>query len=83
MPVVDVDRVQVAYRDFRQLVSDLRGMGATNILSSRSRQPLDRAALAAAEEDFNSATGERTIETFELLHFAAWAPANSASLTNG
>jgi hypothetical protein len=83
MPVVDVDRVSVGYPDFRKLVGDLRAMGATNILSSRSRQPLNRAALAAAEEDFTSGTSARTIETFELLHFAAWAPANSASPANG
>lgn len=72
MPVVDVDRVPVAYRDLRQLVSDLRGMGATNILSDRSRTPLGRAALAAALADFTPGPEERTTETFEILHFAAW-----------
>lgn len=83
MPVVDVDRVAVGYRDFRQLVGDLRGMGATNILTNRSRQPLNRAALAAAEEDFKPDTNERTIETFELLHFAAWTPAEPGSREDG
>ena len=72
MPVVDVDRVSVGYRDFRQLVGDLRRMGATNILESRSQAPLTRSASAAAEADFNPDPDERTIETFELLHFAAW-----------
>jgi NADH dehydrogenase [ubiquinone] 1 alpha subcomplex assembly factor 5 len=77
MPVVDVDRVQVAYRDLRQLVSDLRSMGATNVLSSRARSPLTRAALEAAEREF-AAGGDagRTVETFEILHFAAWTPAD-------
>ena len=76
MPVVDVERVRVAYRGFRQLLDDLRGMGVTNILNARSRTPLSRAALAAAERDFASAaTDSKTIETFELLHFAAWTPA--------
>lgn len=83
MPVVDVDRVAVAYRDFRQLVGDLRGMGATNILNSRSREPLTRAAIAAAEEDFNSDGSRRTTETFELLHFAAWTPAVSGEGAHG
>lgn len=77
IPVVDVERIRVAYRSLRKLVADLRGMGATNVLSVRSRKPLTRAALAAAERDFQSGAEEsRTIETFELLHFAAWAPAN-------
>ena len=75
MPVVDVDRVQVTYASFRDLVRDLRAMGATNILTSRSRRSLSRAAVAAAERHFKSAARDgRSAERFELLHFAAWTP---------
>jgi SAM-dependent methyltransferase len=74
-PVVDVDRVQVSYKSLDALVRDLRGMAATNILQARSRVPLSRAARAAAASAFASAAeGERTVETFEILHFAAWTP---------
>ena len=74
MPVVDVDRVRVAYSSLDRLVADLRGMAATNVLSARPRR-LGRAALAAAQARFGSAGAEgRTVETFELLHFAAWTP---------
>jgi SAM-dependent methyltransferase len=74
MPVVDVDRVKVAYRSLAGLVADLRRMGATNVLTRRSRQILTRASLAAAQEEFarNQENG-RTTEIFELLHFAAWS----------
>ncbi len=75
MPVVDIDRARVSYRSFLHLVADLRAMAATNVLSMRSRTPLTRAALAAAEADFEADEDGRTIETFELLHFAAWTPA--------
>jgi NADH dehydrogenase [ubiquinone] 1 alpha subcomplex assembly factor 5 len=76
MPVVDVDRVQVSYESLGKLVTDLRRMGATNILNSRTRAPLLRNARAAAESAFRSAgDGSRTVETFEILHFAAWSPA--------
>ncbi|HET9811572.1 MAG TPA: methyltransferase domain-containing protein [Sphingomicrobium sp.] len=76
MPVVDVDRVRVAYRDLRSLVRDLRGMGMTNMLKARSRSPLSRAALAAAEREFaQGSVDSRTVETLEILHFAAWSPA--------
>lgn len=76
MPVVDVERVRVAYRGFRQLIADLRGMGVTNILNARSRVPMAREAFAAAIREFESgAVDSRTTETFELLHFAAWTPA--------
>lgn len=84
MPVVDVDRVRVGYRSFAKLVEDLRGMGATNILGARSRRPLARAALAAAKRDFESGADDgRTVETFELLHFAAWTPAQGAQAGDG
>jgi len=75
MPVVDVDRVSVAYRCLRTLVGDLRAMGATNLLTARSRRPLTRKAIEAAEADFTAAAEDgRTVETFEILHFAAWSP---------
>lgn len=76
MPVVDVDRVQASYESLARLVADLRRMGATSILNRRSRQPLLRHARAAAAAAFRSAgDASRTVETFEILHFAAWTPA--------
>lgn len=74
MPVVDVDRVRVAYASLDKLVADLRGMAATNVLRARPRR-LSRTALAQARAHFEAAgAGGRTIETFEILHFAAWTP---------
>ena len=76
MPVVDVDRVQASYRSLPALVADLRAMGATNILAQRARTPISPRAYAAACESFAAAGDEgRTVETFEILHFAAWTPA--------
>lgn len=78
MPVVDVDRVQVSYESLDKLVTDLRRMGATNILAARSRAPILRQGRAIAEAAFRAAgDGSRTVETFEILHFAAWTPAGS------
>lgn len=76
MPVVDVDKVEVAYSSLRDLVRDLRAMGATNVLEARSTTPLTRpAALAAADHFARSGQGGRILERFELLHFAAWTAA--------
>lgn len=73
-PVVDIERVQVSYSSLDRLVSDLRAMAATNILCSRA-EPLSRTSREAAFQTFtNAGDGERTIETFEILHFAAWTP---------
>jgi SAM-dependent methyltransferase len=75
MPVVDVDRVKVSYRALGDLIRDLRATGMTNVLSQRARTPLTRAALAAAEAQFSADQQDgRTVETFELLHFAGWTP---------
>ena len=74
-PVIDVDRVQVSYESLDALVRDLRAMGATNILAQRSRSALSRSAWQAAARAFSSAGQDgRTLETFEILHFAAWTP---------
>jgi hypothetical protein len=83
MPVVDVDRVRVAYGNLGQLVADLRGMGATNILKSRSRTALSRRALTAAEAAFSDGPESRATETLEIIHFAAWSPADEVPQRNG
>lgn len=70
-PVVDVDRVSVSYTSFERVIADLRRMAATNLLVQRSRIPLSKRAYAAAARDFSAASdGDRTTESFEILHFA-------------
>jgi NADH dehydrogenase [ubiquinone] 1 alpha subcomplex assembly factor 5 len=74
-PVVDVDRVTVSYRSLERLVGDLRSMGTTNVLHARPRA-VGRAGRSAATRAFVEAgDGSRTLETFEILHFAAFTPA--------
>ena len=78
MPVVDRDRVQVSYESLARLIEDLRGMGSTNILAQRSRRPLSKAEWRAAAAAFAAARqDDRTTETFEILHFAAWTAPSS------
>jgi len=68
--------VPVRYSSLRSEVADLRAMAATNILTERSRIPITRAALAAAESEFTRlGTAGKVLEIFEILHFAAWSPA--------
>lgn len=84
MPVIDVTRIPVSYPSLSRLIADLRRMGATNILDSRARRPLSRRAIAAAEAEFHArGDGTRTIETFEILHFAAWTPLQGNNRTCG
>ncbi len=74
--VVDVDRVSVSYPSLERLVGDLRAMGATNALRSRPRFIGGGARTAAEHAFIEAGDGLRAIETFEILHFAAWTPPN-------
>jgi SAM-dependent methyltransferase len=75
-PVVDVDRVRANYPSLNRLIEDLRRMAATNVLQARP-PALSRAQFQAAQRAFaESGDGERTTETFEIVHFAAWTPPN-------
>jgi len=74
--VVDVDRVQTSYASLDRLIADLRAMCATNVLSERPA-PLSREQFRAAAKSFvDAGDGQRTTETFGIIHFAAWTPSN-------
>lgn len=77
LPVSDLDRVTVAYRDLAGLLADLRRMGETNVLADRPRRPLTREVLARAAaiyaERFARPDG-RLIATFDLITLTGWAP---------
>jgi SAM-dependent methyltransferase len=77
LPVTDVDRVMVRYDSALVLMSDLRRMGATNVLTERRRKPTRRSTmLRMAEiyaERFADADG-RIRATFDIVWLSAWAP---------
>jgi SAM-dependent methyltransferase len=77
LPVVDGETVTVRFGSLLRLVADLRAMGATNLLRSRSARPLTRIGLAAAIADFAAAASPdgKTEERFELVYLTGWSPA--------
>jgi SAM-dependent methyltransferase len=80
LPVVDAETVVVTYANPLALMHELRGMGAANALSARSRKPLRRATLLRSfeiyAERFGLANG-RIPATFEILTLTGWAPHES------
>jgi SAM-dependent methyltransferase len=74
LPVVDGHRLSIRFPGMAALVADLRALGATNILLSRS-PPVNRAGLAAAIADFaaNADADGKTVELLEIVHLTAWA----------
>ncbi|MFO1246781.1 MAG: methyltransferase domain-containing protein [Alphaproteobacteria bacterium] len=79
LPVSDVERLTVRYRDFSGLARDLRAHGLTNVLSQRSRKPLRRDTLAALLAHYSQHHCEdgKLLARFETLYLTGWAPHES------
>ena len=80
LPVSDVERLVVRYRDFSGLVRDLRSHGLTNAMAERSRAPLRRdtlAALLAHYAGHHADADGKLRATFETLYLTGWAPHES------
>jgi NADH dehydrogenase [ubiquinone] 1 alpha subcomplex assembly factor 5 len=75
LPVVDVERLDLAYRNLAALVADLRAAALTNMLAGPLPR-LSRAAWQAAQSAFAHAARDdsRTRETIRIVHFSGWAP---------
>jgi SAM-dependent methyltransferase len=80
LPVVDTDRLTVRYDSVRDLMRELRRMGATNILHERRRTPLRRGTLDRMEDIYCDRFGDpdgRLRATFEIVWLSGWAPHES------
>lgn len=77
LPVADSAGIDVRFPHLFSLISDLRAMGATNILASRSLLPIGRDGLVAAAADFAAAAEPdgKTVEHFDIIHLSGWSPA--------
>lgn len=73
LPVIDVDKVRVEYRQPAQLLCDIRGMGEASPLKSRSKC-LRRDVLNRTLEIFGDQFG---YEQFEIIYLTGWAPHES------
>lgn len=76
-PVTDIDRVTVTYEHPLKLVSDLRAMGETSVLTDRHPKPLTRTLVNRMCEIYAErfpAPGGRVAATFEIITLTGWAP---------
>ena len=80
LPVADTDVVRVTYASPLALMTEIKGMGASNMLAQRRRVPVTRALLMRAAqiyaERFGSGDG-RIPATFEIITLTAWVPHES------
>jgi len=80
LPVADTDRLTARYADMFELMGELKAMGATNVLSERSRVPLPRGVLLRAAEIYAerfAGTDGRIPATFEIVTATGWRPHDS------
>jgi SAM-dependent methyltransferase len=79
LPVSDVERLTVRYKDFFALVRDLRAHAFTNAMAMRSKRPLRRDTLAAllAHYAAHHAQGGKLLARFETLYLTGWSPHES------
>jgi ubiquinone/menaquinone biosynthesis C-methylase UbiE len=77
LPVVDSDIITATYNDLNSLMHDLRGMGESNLLSSRSRIPGTKSLMKETEkfykENYTDDTG-RIVATYEIIYLIGWRP---------
>lgn len=75
LPVIDRDLLNVTYPDTIQLMHDLRYMGESNILNSRSRTNPGKAFFKFTEEfykkEYTNPDG-RITATFDLMNLIGW-----------
>lgn len=77
LPVADVERTTIRYREFSTLVDDLRTLGETNALVERSKRFLRRDVLAAALEHYAAKHADsdgKLRATFDIVYLTGWAP---------
>jgi len=76
LPVVDMDRFEVKYSRLETLISDLRDIGATNILCNRSAQILTGQYVSRLKSNYQDMFGDedKLKASFEILWLTGWAP---------
>lgn len=84
-PVLDRDIDVHRHRDMAELMHGLRGIGATNALSSRRRALTGRGRFAAAQAAYEQWRGEDGLlpATWETITAMAWAPAHGQPIREG
>jgi malonyl-CoA O-methyltransferase len=79
-PVLDVDRIELAYPDTLALMRDLKAIGAHNVTAGRPRTLTGRARLKRMSEAYEAfRRGDRLPATYEVIYGASWGAAGRAA----
>ncbi len=74
-PVMDVERLTVTYRDVRDLMRDLKQIGAHNVTAGRARGLTGRRRLQALIDAYERYRRDDVLPaSYEIVNGHAWAP---------
>ena len=72
-PVLDVDRIELGYRDTLSLMRDLKAIGAHNVTAGRPRTLTGRARLKRMTDAYEAfRRGASLPATYEVIYGASW-----------
>jgi malonyl-CoA O-methyltransferase len=75
-PVLDVDRIELAYPDTLSLMRDLKAIGAHNVTAGRPRALTGRARMRRMSEAYEAfRRGGALPATYEVIYGASWGAA--------
>lgn len=77
LPVADSDTLTVTYQNPIKLMTDLRGMGESNIMVDRQRTPTRRDTLKAVSQAYTKLFGNNqgiVPATFQIIYLTGWSP---------
>ncbi len=80
LPVVDSDRLTARYDTAFDLMADLQAMGATNIMTGRSKTATGRRLFSRMAEIYHDTYAHddgRIPATFQIIYLTGWAPHES------
>jgi malonyl-CoA O-methyltransferase len=81
-PVMDMEHITLTYGTVRELMRDLKAIGAHNTAAGRPQGLTGKSALAAVTRSYEALRREgRLPATFEVIYGHAWKPAPRLSAT--
>ncbi len=81
-PVMDMEQITLTYETVRDLMRDLKAIGAHNVTAGRPRGLGGRTVLAAVERSYESMRRDGVLPaTYEVVYGHAWAPVGGPERT--
>lgn len=80
-PVMDVERLTLTYADVRQLMQELKSLGAGNAAAGRARGLTGKQRLRSMTDAYERERRAGVLPaTFEVVYGLAWAPSGAVNL---